>query len=215
MLLRLCPSLEFDRASRAWLSASQSFIYTGYHWDAHCPVYLALLSVLLLCQSRGTGILGRAGSPSTCHSAILVAPWSHHLWWVAISPGNNEVLPSVQAFRLQWIAIQHLYFTFASATLHFPLQTYQALSGQLSVSLWVSSATSLATLEVPTLAPSLPAHQRPHYLVLKEWFVLQSPGKLFKYRISGPKPRFWLVSCVRYYWSFCIHQISGTESLFQ
>lgn len=58
---------------------SQSFIYTGYHWDA-CSNPCGASRVLRLYQSWGTGILGRVQSSGTSHPVILDMPWSHHFW---------------------------------------------------------------------------------------------------------------------------------------
>ena len=50
-----CPSLEFGKASWTWLSAKASlasFIYTSYHWDAHCPTPRGPLECCI-CASLG------------------------------------------------------------------------------------------------------------------------------------------------------------------
>lgn len=59
----LCPSSEFDRASRAQLSASQSFIYTGYRRDAHCPSPPGPLECATFVPVLGHRNLGQSWEP--------------------------------------------------------------------------------------------------------------------------------------------------------
>ena len=75
-----CPSLEFDRVSRVWLSAQTSLASPLSILDACCSNPCGASRVLHLCQSWGTGILGRVQSSGTSHPVILDMPWSHHLW---------------------------------------------------------------------------------------------------------------------------------------